>query len=364
MKTFKLFSMAALALMMAACSSEDNEIQQPAEQGKMHFTATIAAPNSGATIRTTVTKDGDNYNVAWKEGDKIALVYEVSGNRYKDEATVTAVDGSGNATISGTLSVSVAGGEDVTLVYPSDVVQSADEDLGTGKAYRPDMDYFNGQTGAAPTDATNGLPKFDWREGSGTFSVSGTSVTLSSNVTMASNTAIWKLNLTSDGTTPLVSHTVSLNCPIPVSMAAFPDDVSEFYLYVPIPLYNFYNARYGKPLEIVAESGGKYYSYTHDAVTLTAGKIYESDVTLAFLNEFEVSGGGQSFTIYYYTGESWAQAIDNHAFKNAGWRISGGCVLFNTGGYEIYLLQDNHSTNISPTATIDKTVTYKWTSFL
>ena len=362
MKTFKLFSMAALALMMAACSSEDNEIQQPAQQGPITFTATLAAPNSGATNRTTATQDGFNYNVAWKEGDKIALVYEVSGNRYKDEATVTAVDGSGNATISGTLSVSVAGGEDVTLVYPYDVVKSADEDF--GKAYEPNTTYFNGQTGAAPTDATNGLPKFDWREGSGTFSVSGTSVTLSSNVTMASNTAIWKLNLTSDGTTPLVSHTVSLNCPIPVSMAAFPDDVSEFYLYVPIPLYNFYNARYGKPIEIQAESGGKFYSYTHSFVTLTAGKIYESNnVTLAYLNEFEVSGGGQSFTIYYYTGESWTQAIDNHAFKNAGWMISGGCVLFTTG-YEIYLLQDNHSTNISPTATIDKTVTYKWTSFL
>ena len=363
MKTFKLFSMAALALMMAACSSEDNEIQQPAQQGPIMFTATLAAPNSGATNRTTATASGSNYNVAWAVDDEIALIYEVSSTRYLDKATVTAVDGSGNATISGTLSVSVAGGEDVTLVYPSDVVQSADEDLGTGKAYRPDMDYFNGQTGAAPTDATNGLPKFDWREGSGTFSVSGTSVTLSSNVTMGFNTAIWKLKLTSDGTTPLVSHTVSLNCPIPVSMAAFPDNVSEFYLYVPIPLYNFYNARYGKPLEIEAESGGKFYSYTHDAVTLTAGKIYESTVTLAFLNEFEVSGGGKQFTIFYNDGETWAQAIDNHAFKNAGWMISGGCVLFKAG-YEIYLLQNDGGTNISPTALIDETVTYKWTSFL
>ena len=362
MKTLKLFSMAALALTFVACSNDDNEIQQPAQQGPITFTATLAAPNSGATNRTTATADGSNYNVAWKVGDKIALIYEVSSTRYLDEATVTAVDGSGNATISGTLSVSVAGGEAVTLVYPYDVVKSADEDLDTGKAYEPNPAYFNSQTGAAPTDA-NGLPKFDWRDGSGTFSVSGTSVTLSSNVTMGFNTAIWKLNLTSDGTTPLVSHTVSLNCPIPVSMAAFPDDVSEFYLYVPIPLYNFIKSIGTPPLEIEAESGGKFYSYTHDAVTLTAGKIYESTVTLAFLNEFEVSGGGQQFTIFYNDGETWAQAIDNHPFKNAGWMISGGCVLFTTG-YEIYLLQDNHSTNISPTATIDKTVTYKWTSFL
>ena len=349
--------MAVLALMMAACSSDDNEIQQPAQQGPMKFTATLAAPNSGASTRTTATASGSNYNVAWAVDDEIALIYEVSSTRYLDKAKVTAVDGSGNATISGTLSVSVAGGEDVTLVYPSDVVLSADEEF--GKAYKPDMSYFNGQTGAAPTDATNGLPKYDWRDGSGTFSVSGTSVTLSSNVTMGFNTAIWKLKLTSDGTTPLVSHTVSLNCPIPVSMAAFPDDVSEFYLYVPIPLYNFIKSIETLPLEIEAESGGKFYSYTHDAVTLTAGKIYESTVTLAFLNEFEVSGGGQQFTIFYNDGESWTQAIDNHAFKNAGWLISGSRVLFTTG-YETYILKDNHDTDISPTAPIDVTVTYKW----
>ena len=361
MKTTKFFFMAALALTFVACSNDDNEIQQPAQQGPMKFTATLAAPNSGATNRTTATADGSNYNVAWAVDDEIALIYQVSSTRYLDKAKVTAVDASGNATISGTLSTSVAGGEAVTLVYPYDVVKSADEDF--GKAYEPNPTYFNSQTGAAP-DATNGLPKYDWRDGSGTFSVSGTSVTLSSNVTMGFNTAIWKLKLTSDGTTPLVSHTVSLNCPIPVSMAAFPDDVSEFYLYVPIPLYNFYKSIGTPPLEIEAEAGGKFYSYTHDAVTLTAGKIYESTVTLALLNEFEVSGGGQQFTIFYNDGETWAQAIDNHPFKNAGagWMISGGCVMFKAG-YEIYLLQDNHSTNISPTATIDKTVTYKWTSF-
>ena len=40
MKTLKLFSMAALALVMAACSNDDNEIQQPAQQGPITFTAT------------------------------------------------------------------------------------------------------------------------------------------------------------------------------------------------------------------------------------------------------------------------------------------------------------------------------------
>ena len=126
MKTFKLFSMAALALVMAACSSDDNEIQQPEEQGKMHFTATLAAPNNGPTTRTVATADGDNYNVAWKVGDVIALIYTDSeSDRQKDEATVTAVDGSGNATIECDLSETVNDGADVTLVYPYDVVGDA-----------------------------------------------------------------------------------------------------------------------------------------------------------------------------------------------------------------------------------------------
>ena len=361
MKTTKFFFMAALALTFVACSNDDNEIQQPAQQGPMKFTATLAAPNSGATNRTTATAgtgdDAGKFLVTWEVDDEIALIYEVSSTRYLDKAKVTAVDASGNATISGTLSTFVTSGTAVNLVYPYDVVQSADEDLGTGKAYRPDMYYFNGQTGAAPTDATNGLPKYDWRDGSGTFSVSGTSVTLSGNVTMGFNTAIWKLNLTSGGS-PLLSNSVTLICGMPIFRATFPDDVSEFYLYVPIPIYNNMKSMGTPPLEIVATSGVNDYSYSHSAVTLTGGKIYNSNVTLAQLYFFDVNGGGHGSYISYNAGETWTQAIANHS-DNAGWLIDGGCVKF-SDGFDTFRLQDNHDTDISPTDPIDDTVTYKW----
>ena len=58
-KTFKIFSMAAMALMMAACSSEDAALNNSTaqQQGrKVQFTATIAAPNSGAGTRTEYTE--------------------------------------------------------------------------------------------------------------------------------------------------------------------------------------------------------------------------------------------------------------------------------------------------------------------
>ena len=75
MKTFKIFSTAALALMMAACSSEDTaQNNNPVAGRQMHFTATIAAPNSGAGTRTAYTEDTETkkITVAWKVDGEIA----------------------------------------------------------------------------------------------------------------------------------------------------------------------------------------------------------------------------------------------------------------------------------------------------
>lgn len=362
MKTLKLFSMAALALVMAACSSEDNEIQQPAELGKMHFTATIAAPNSDATNRTTATADGDNFNVAWKEGDDIALIYEVSSTRYLDKATVTAVDASGNATISGTLSTSVTSGTAVNLVYPYDVVQSADEDTyETGKAYRPDMTYFNGQTGAAPTDATNGLPKYDWRDGSGTFSVSGTSVTLSSNVTMGFNVAIWKITLQDDAATPnpLVADRMFIERGGPVAAVTPETPASVYYVYVPVPQLNVLNSAFpANPLVITGSSMGNDYSYVHSgALTLTAGKIYESTVTLKqVLMGWIHDSDDDGCYIHYIDGETWAQAIANH--NNWDFEIRDGKVY--SPAQMKYLKNAAGDAYIDPTTAIAPDVTYSW----
>ena len=120
MKTLKLFCMAALTLVMGACSNDDNEMEQPAQpQTQIHFTATIAALGNGATTRTTYTENGKTINVAWAVDDQIALVH----NGVKDVATVTAVDDvSGNATIEATLTGSPSDQDDVVLVYPADAV--------------------------------------------------------------------------------------------------------------------------------------------------------------------------------------------------------------------------------------------------
>lgn len=358
MKTLKIFSMAALALVMAACSSEDNEIQQPAQkqQGPMKFTATLAAPNSGASTRTTATADGDNFNVAWKVGDDIALIYEVSSTRYLDKATVTAVDASGNATISGILSTSVTSGTAVNLVYPYDVVNQywgqEEDTYGTGKGYTPEPYYFYNQAGVTPTDETNGIPKYDWRDGVGTFGVDGNSVTLSDNVVMAPNVAIWKLTLQDESTpTPNSIQAKELLFMDPYFRYSISTSATNvIYLYLPIPYLPISSSEI-----VVVDENGDEYSYTiTNVLSLTAGKIYASTVTLKKMYTIDFSDG----YIFSYSGDdqSWQDAINNHPAMNYAWSIENGHVRDRTG----FLMNADGNAYIDPSSAIDPSETYKF----
>jgi len=357
MKTFRLFSIAALALVMAACSNDDNEIlQQPEQQqGKMHFTATIAAPNSGASTRTTVTpgtgEDEGKYFVTWNTTDKIALVYEdKEGYRQLVQASVDAVDGSGNATISATLPTSVTDGTAVTLVYPYDIVTSADADPFFGLNYTAsDIRYFNQNV----TSIEDALPTLDWREGSSTFSVGVGGVSLSSNVTMAPQVAIWKLNLTVGGN----AFTAATSLVSLVGEATVSD--GSVNLFVPLPFFNAYQALI--PIEFSAtEDYMTHYVYVPTGtVTLTGGKIYTSTLALQELLYSELTVTGCNQGIYYTNGESWQIAITAHKNNSGDWQIEDGKVksLMNFGKY---LKNADGSTFIDPDSDVDPSVTYSW----
>ena len=128
----KCIFMAALALTFVACSKDDNDMAQ--QEGKIPFSATIAAPNSGATTRTTYTESGTSINVAWKSGDQIALVH----GGVKDVVTVGTPNPDGSAPITGTITVG-SDNEDIVLVYPADLVAVA---VG-GTAYTENTDVTN-----------------------------------------------------------------------------------------------------------------------------------------------------------------------------------------------------------------------------
>ena len=219
-KTFKIFSMAAMALMMAACSSEDAALNNSTaqQQGrKVQFTATIAAPNSGAGTRTEYTEvtSGDaagTINVAWKAGDKIALIH----NGTKDEVEIETVIEDGSAIISGDITVGTDG-EDVTAYYPAEAIE-----LNSDKNPVPSAAYTQkilAQDGTLSYIASN----LDLRCGESKLAVSDDKATLAASVSLASQIAIWKLTLQDNAATPAALKatqvSVLLNGEEPVTLA-------------------------------------------------------------------------------------------------------------------------------------------------
>ena len=182
MKKMKLFLMAALALTFAACSNDDNEIQlpdQPQQAEGIPFTATISIDN-GRTTRALV-ESSSGLEATWAVGEKVAMIH----NGVCDKMTVSSVDG-GVATITGTVTGSPSGGDEVTIIYPYEAADGA-----TGNVRADVLAYQNGiLTG---TGGTSIAELYDVRKGTGKLNASGTS--LSGTVSLANQNAIFKLTL-------------------------------------------------------------------------------------------------------------------------------------------------------------------------
>ena len=269
---FKLFSIAAAALMMVACSNEDLTQQTQTKAGKMQFSATIAAPSSGATTRTIYTEDTQNkkITVAWKVDDEIALVH----NGVKDVATVKTINSDGSATITGYVT-GATNNADVRLVYPAARV-------GTVTGGDDGTEYTADETVEGKLKTQDGTPKYiqdnlDFRVGSSTFSVNGSEATLKEAAKMLSQIAIWKLTL-SDGTNNLsatqvkikggesvLASTTTLTAGTSVVTLAIPTDVAI-----------------DGALTIEATVGDDTYAYTKaEGAKFNPGTYYQSTVTMA-----------------------------------------------------------------------------------
>ena len=276
MKTFRLFSMAALALMMAACSSEDNEILQNTQQpGTMHFTATIAAPSGDATTRTVYTEEGTTINVKWKVGDQIALVH----NGVKDVATVKTVDDvTGKATIEADITGSPSDDDDVYLAYPADAVYSATPYGEYGLPFTPAEAVFDKVKHYQDGTLAYIQDNLDLRMGSGKLAVSGDKVTLKGSVSVSSLICIWKLTLQDNASTPLSATKLTFkNNTDTQAKATSTDGKSVYYLCV-VP--SFIPDASGT-FSFEATVGSDTYYYLKKNVTLAAGKYYQSTVKMA-----------------------------------------------------------------------------------
>lgn len=292
MKTFRLFSMAALALAMAACSSEENtlETQSPAANGKLHFTATIATPDNGSGTRTEYseqTTDG-TINVAWKENDEIAAIVKNSEDKLvKTVLTVSKVNDDGSATITGDITIPKNGEETVDLIYPADIVTVAAD----GSDYSISFEKMSDGTTLDGT-LKSIYENIDYRRADDCeLTVSGEQATLTSAAKLESKLSIWKLTLQDKNGNDLSASKVTIVNSDRVAVASATLATAGSTAYLPVP------ATTGN-ICITATIADNDYFYMKEGVTLETGKYYQSTVQmtkgahLAFLSaDYEAKDG-------------------------------------------------------------------------
>ena len=247
--------MAALALTMTACSKDDDGLtpqpaeQQPTEQttGRgIPFTATISIGEGGMT--RALADGGTTLTATWAEGEKVALIH----NGVSDEMTVASVSG-GKATITGDITGSPSDGDAVTIIYPATAAK------GTTGEVKGNLLKTQEGTLAAVSE------KYDVRKGTGTLTM-GATATLTDDVAMANQYAVWKLTLTANARNLCI---LADNEAI-AGATLIGEQGTEFTVAVPVVT--------SKTITVVAsdDDNNCYYYKNPKTISLAAGKYYRS----------------------------------------------------------------------------------------
>lgn len=290
MKKRYIFSLAALALLTAACSSDEmalNPADQPAPvEQKIPFTAVISADAAG-TRALTEASDGKTITAKWEKEEKVALIH----GEIIDVLEVSSVDAtSGAATISGTIT-SPTDGESVFVVYVghqhvnmSNYVSRLQEIYTSYKADNPESSAIPTSIISEPVNELLATQdgtletisnKHDYRLATAKFAVKDNKATFASEVKMPASYAIWKLNLTTDGTTALKAKKLVMkkDGEANVTIDLGTDTSSEFYVaFIVSPSTYSFEA---------TDSDDKTYSCTPTVSALDRGKYYRSTLTMA-----------------------------------------------------------------------------------
>ncbi len=297
MKTTKLFFMAALALVMAACSSEDNDITTtPQKSEGVKFTATISAGNSSVT--RALSENGNTIEATWEVNEEVALIYTISGTTYNTTATVSAVN-DGKATIEATLDANATPTEDtpVTLIYPYGAADLEKGNVSPNLLLR--------QVGCTLTDVST---YYDVRTGSGTLTSNGTTATLKEAVTMTNQYAIWKI------TTPASANKLCIMADnTPIAGASLMYGSGTFYVAVP--------AVSSKTITVVAtDDSNNFYYYSKADVSLAASKYYKSDLSTSMTTLDE----DNTKSVYMISATTSTTIPDGKTVVFSGVNINGG----------------------------------------
>ncbi len=280
MKTTKLFFMAALALMTAACSNDDNEIltpEQPQKAEGITITAQLAPKTNGATTRAV--EDKTTYiETKWAVGEHIAILYTKDATKYAADATITAVDGDGAATITFTVEAGTPDNTACTLVYP----YSAAKDDHTG--------VKDAATLLAAQDGTLSA-NLDVRVGEGTIQTTTPGLTVTTQPT--AQFAIFKFtvkNSDASATINVKPLTVTIGAQDYVITPA--SATSELFVALP-PIAS-------QAVSFTAKDGRKTYTCSKDGISFDEGKYYQSTLKMALnkitWNSFPTSGDAESYS--------------------------------------------------------------------
>ena len=308
MKTTKLFFMAALALMTAACSNDDNDLtQQPAKAEGITITAQLAPKTNGATTRAV--EDKTTYIEAkWAEHEHIAILYTVGSTKYAADARVTAVDGSGNATIEFTVEGGTTDGTACQIVYP--LTAAKDDHSGV----KDNATLLANQDGTLSAN-------LDVRVGAGTIQTSTPSLDVTTQP--AAQFAIWKLTLANNA-----KNLCIMANDITIAGATLDSEGTEFYVAVPAVTSN--------TVTIVAnDASNNCYYFTKGGVSLVAGNYYQSTLT-----SMTALGDNSSADVYKITGTSGVTIPAGKTVVLSGVTISGGQIAC-SGDATIILMGNN-----------------------
>ena len=262
MKTsIRIFSLAVLALAMAACSNdmEQPTVVQPAPGNAgegIPFSATIST--GSATTRALKEEKGTIIST-WAKDEQVALIHngvvDVMTAGDPDETT-------GNVTITGTLSVTPKDGDDVTVVYPASAV---DKDK---KAVKTDL--LTTQDGTLTNIATD----LNLRQSDGAKLIVGKTATLNGTVTLANQIAIVKFSL-SDGNNALAAKQFVIKDGSDNVLTTVTPSEATSNLYVAMaPATN------AAAFKFEATVGDFTYTYEKSGVILEASTYYQSPIKM------------------------------------------------------------------------------------
>ena len=269
-----------MLLALSACNKVETEIQPVSGEEGITITATLAP--KGANTKA-VADGGDKITVTWAVNEHIAILYTKDGNQVAD-ATITAVDGSGAATISFTVVEGTADDTPCTLVYPLSAAK--DDHSGVKDA----ATLLAAQDGTLNTN-------LDVRVGEGTIQTSTPGLTVTTQP--EAQFAIFKFTTkNSDGsaTIDVTSLKVTIGAQDYVITHAATSE-----LFVALPAIS------GEAVSFTATgSDSKTYAASKASVTFAAGKYYQSTLKMKGLttitwnssniSDLYVSGTYSSYT--------------------------------------------------------------------